>query len=133
MLDQWNSHCKTVRIGGYRADGSFGGFGSFRAFQFPRSAAPSPSRISSTKGMKSGMSKSRMNKTAVTPNRTGKRRRTRYAISGAAYHKAKILPPPLPAEDDQREGTLLVTEEHEGVGLDLNSILANINLILGRA
>jgi ATP-dependent exoDNAse (exonuclease V) alpha subunit len=58
--------------------------------------------------------------------------RERWQRKKAAYHRARILPPPLPAEDDQRLGTLLVTEEHEGIGLDLNSILANINLILGR-
>ena len=57
----------------------------------------------------------------------------RWERKKAAYHKAKILPPPIPAEDDGRIATLLVTEEHEGIGLDLNSILANINLILGRA
>lgn len=58
--------------------------------------------------------------------------RERWERKKAAYRRAKILPP-LPEEDDQRIGTLLVTEEHEGIGLDLNSIIANINLILGHA
>jgi hypothetical protein len=58
--------------------------------------------------------------------------RKRWKRKEAAYHKAKILPLPLPEMDDEREGTLLVTEEHEGTGLDLNAILANIKLILGR-
>lgn len=56
----------------------------------------------------------------------------RWKRKEAAYHSAKILPPPVPEKDDEREGTLLVTEEREGTGLDLNAIIANINLILGR-
>lgn len=57
----------------------------------------------------------------------------RWERKEAAYRKAQILPLPLPAEDDGRVGTLLVTEEHEGTGLDLNAVLANIKLILGEA
>lgn len=57
----------------------------------------------------------------------------RWERKEAAYRRAKILPPPVPEKDDDRAGTLLVTEEREGTGLDLNAILANINLILGRA
>ena len=49
-----------------------------------------------------------------------------------AYLKERILPLPLPDCDDGRVGTLLVTEEHEGVGLDLNAIISNIKLILGK-
>ncbi|WP_254699780.1 AAA family ATPase [Trinickia violacea] len=56
----------------------------------------------------------------------------RWERKKAAYRKAGILPLPLPEMDDKRVGTLLVTEEHEGMGLDLNAILANIKLILGR-
>lgn len=56
----------------------------------------------------------------------------RWKRKEAAYRKAKILPSPVPLEDDGRVGTLLVTEEREGVGLDLNAIIANIKLILGR-
>lgn len=56
----------------------------------------------------------------------------RWERKEAAYRKAKILPLPLPEKDDGRVGTLLVTEECEGTGLDLNAIIANINLILGR-
>lgn len=55
----------------------------------------------------------------------------RWERKKAAYHKAKILPPTLSQSDDGRVGTLLVTEEHEGVGLDLKAIQANIKLILG--
>ncbi|HFX1091447.1 TPA: ATP-dependent RecD-like DNA helicase [Pseudomonas aeruginosa] len=55
----------------------------------------------------------------------------RWERKEAAYRKAKILPLPLPDKDDGRVGTLLVTEEHEGMGLDLNAILTNIKLILG--
>lgn len=58
--------------------------------------------------------------------------KARWKRKEAAYHRAKILPLPLPEKDDDRSGTLLVTEEQEGTGLDLNAILANINLILGR-
>lgn len=54
----------------------------------------------------------------------------RWKRKEAAYRKAKILP--LSDRDDGRVGTLLVTEEQEGVGLDVNAILTNINLILGR-
>lgn len=57
----------------------------------------------------------------------------RWERKKAAYQKAQILPLPLPEKDDGRVGTLLVTEEYEGIGLDLNSILANIKLILGEA
>lgn len=57
----------------------------------------------------------------------------RWERKEAAYRKAQIFPPPWPIEDDGRSGTLLVTEEREGTGLDLNAIVANINLILGRA
>ena len=53
----------------------------------------------------------------------------RWQRKEAAYHREKILPLPLPEQDDGRVGTLLVTEEREGTGLDLNAILANINLI----
>ncbi|PVX38191.1 AAA family ATPase [Janthinobacterium sp. 78] len=56
----------------------------------------------------------------------------RWQRKEAGYHRARILPPPLPQEGDEREGTLLVTEEHEGTGLDLNAIISNINLILRR-
>lgn len=56
----------------------------------------------------------------------------RWERKKAAYGKAMILPPPIPAEDDGRVGTLLVTEEHEGIGLDLKTILANIDLILAK-
>lgn len=56
----------------------------------------------------------------------------RWERKEAAYRKAKIFPLPLPGRDDGRAGTLLVTEEREGTGLDLNAILANIKLILGR-
>ena len=56
----------------------------------------------------------------------------RWERKRAAYQKANILPLPLPDQDDGRDGTLLITEEREGMGLDLNAILANINLILGR-
>lgn len=56
----------------------------------------------------------------------------RWKRKEAAYRQAKILPLPLPEKDDGRVGTLLVTEEREGTGLDLNAITANINLILGR-
>lgn len=56
--------------------------------------------------------------------------RKRWARKEAAYRNAGILP--LPEMDDGRVGTLLVTEEHEGTGLDLNAILANIKVILGR-
>lgn len=55
----------------------------------------------------------------------------RWERKEAAYRKAGILPLPLPEIDDGRVGTLLVTEEREGVGLDLNAILANIKTILG--
>lgn len=57
----------------------------------------------------------------------------RWERKEAAYRRAKIFPPTEPTKDDDRVGTLLVTEEREGTGLDLNVILANINLILGRA
>ena len=57
----------------------------------------------------------------------------RWERKKAAYKKANILPLPLPDQDDGRNGTLLITEEREGMGLDLNAILANINLILGRS
>ncbi|MBC2769489.1 ATP-dependent DNA helicase [Pusillimonas minor] len=57
----------------------------------------------------------------------------RWERKEAAYRRAKIFPPTEPTKDDDRAGTLLVTEEREGIGLDLNAILANINLILGRA
>jgi ATP-dependent exoDNAse (exonuclease V) alpha subunit len=57
----------------------------------------------------------------------------RWKRKQEAYHKANILPPPCPETDDGRRGTLLVTEEKEGTGLDLNEIIANINLILGRS
>jgi hypothetical protein len=53
--------------------------------------------------------------------------RKRWARKEAAYRSAGILP--LPEMDDGRVGTLLVTEEHEGTGLDLNAILANIKVI----
>ena len=56
----------------------------------------------------------------------------RWERKEAAYRRAHILPLPLPEKDDGRVGTLLVTEEREGTGLDLNAILANIKLILGR-
>ncbi|CAK0405810.1 AAA ATPase [Burkholderia pseudomallei] len=56
----------------------------------------------------------------------------RWERKKAAYRKERILPLPLPEIDDDREGTLLVTEEHEGTGLDLNAIRANIDVILGR-
>jgi len=56
----------------------------------------------------------------------------RWERKEAAYRNAKIFPLPLPQKDDERNGTLLVTEEYEGLGLDLNAITANINLILGR-
>lgn len=56
----------------------------------------------------------------------------RWQRKETAYRRAQILPLPLPEKDDGRVGTLLVTEEREGVGLDLNAILANIKLILGR-
>jgi len=55
----------------------------------------------------------------------------RWKRKEAAYRRAQIFPPPYPDHDDGRIGTLLVTEEREGTGLDLNAILANINLILG--
>lgn len=55
----------------------------------------------------------------------------RWKRKEVAYRNAQILPLPLPAKDDGRVGTLLVTEEREGMGLDLNAILANIKLILG--
>jgi len=55
----------------------------------------------------------------------------RWRRKEAAYRRANILPLPLPEEDDGRVGTLLVTEEREGAGLDLNAILANIRLIVG--
>ena len=58
--------------------------------------------------------------------------RKRWERKEAAYRKAKILPLPVPEGDDGRVGTLLVTEEREGMGLDLNAIFANINFILGR-
>ena len=57
----------------------------------------------------------------------------RWERKEAAYRRAMILPLPLPENDDDRVGTLLITEEREGTGLDLNAIIANINLILGRA
>ena len=57
----------------------------------------------------------------------------RWERKKAAYHKANILSLPPPDQDDGRNGTLLITEEREGMGLDLNAILANINLILGRS
>ncbi len=57
----------------------------------------------------------------------------RWERKEVAYRRAKILPLPLPEKDDGRVGTLLITEEREGTGLDLNAIMANINLILGRA
>lgn len=57
---------------------------------------------------------------------------SRWERKQTAYRRAGILPPPVPDIDDGRNGTLLVTEEHEGSGLDINAILANINLILGR-
>ena len=56
----------------------------------------------------------------------------RWQRKEAAYRREKILPLPIPETDDGRAGTLLVTEEREGTGLDLKVILANINLILGR-
>ncbi|MCL2876506.1 MAG: ATP-dependent RecD-like DNA helicase [Betaproteobacteria bacterium] len=56
----------------------------------------------------------------------------RWQRKEAAYRRANILPLPLPVKDDGRVGTLLVTEEREGTGLDLNAILANIKLIVGR-
>ena len=55
----------------------------------------------------------------------------RWRRKEEAYRRANILPLPLPEQDDGRVGTLLVTEEREGVGLDLNAILANIKLIAG--
>lgn len=58
--------------------------------------------------------------------------RKRWERKKAAYRNAQILPLPLPENDDGRLGTLLITEEHEGKGLDLNAILANIKLIIGR-
>ncbi|MGH8758906.1 MAG: ATP-binding domain-containing protein, partial [Burkholderiales bacterium] len=57
--------------------------------------------------------------------------RKRWDRKLAAYRKAGILPAPAPETDDGRVGTLLITEESEGVGLDLNAIQANIDLILG--
>jgi hypothetical protein len=56
----------------------------------------------------------------------------RWERKKAAYRKENILSLPLPDQDDGRSGTLLITEEREGMGLDLNAILANINQILGR-
>lgn len=53
-------------------------------------------------------------------------------VGSTPYRKAQILPPPWPEKDDGRSGILLVTEEIEGTGLDLNAILANIKLIHGR-
>ena len=58
--------------------------------------------------------------------------RKRWERKEAAYRKAGILRLPIPETDDGRAGTLLVTEEHEGIGLDLNTILANVKVILGR-
>ncbi|MDT4851724.1 hypothetical protein FQZ97_859160 [compost metagenome] len=57
--------------------------------------------------------------------------RLRWERKLAAYRKAGILPAPVPETDDGRVGTLLITEESEGVGLDMNAIDANINVILG--
>lgn len=59
--------------------------------------------------------------------------RKRWERKQAAYRKAHILPPSPTATDDERNGTLLVTEEREGTALDLNAIIANINIILGRS
>ncbi len=58
--------------------------------------------------------------------------RKRWERKQATYRKAQILPPPWPEKDDGRNGTLLVTEEREGTGLDLSAIISNINMILGR-
>jgi hypothetical protein len=56
--------------------------------------------------------------------------RKRWDRKLAAYQKAGILP--APDADDGRVGTLLVTEEREGTGLDLEVIRANIDMIRGR-
>lgn len=52
----------------------------------------------------------------------------RWERKKKAYREAGILPL---EEGGGQNGTLLVTEEREGVGLDLNAITANINAILG--
>lgn len=57
--------------------------------------------------------------------------KARWSRKEASYRRAGILPAPLPQGDDGRAGTLLVTEEQEGSGLDLNAIQANIKLIKG--
>jgi len=57
--------------------------------------------------------------------------RKRWERKKVAYNKEKIFPPSTSDTDDGRNGTLLVTEEHEGVGLDINVIQANIKLIKG--
>ncbi|MEG6445612.1 AAA family ATPase [Enterobacter roggenkampii] len=56
--------------------------------------------------------------------------RARWERKETAYLKAGILPPPIHDINDGRSGTLLVTEEREGSGLDINAIFANIKLIL---
>jgi ATP-dependent exoDNAse (exonuclease V) alpha subunit len=58
--------------------------------------------------------------------------RKRWERKEAAYRQEGILPPSSSSTSDGRNGTLLVTEEVEGAGLDLNAIIANINMILGR-
>ncbi|MYM96496.1 AAA family ATPase [Rugamonas sp. FT81W] len=57
--------------------------------------------------------------------------KARWKRKEAAYLKAKIWPLSQQSKDDESVGTLLVTEEGNGTGLDLNTINANINLILG--
>lgn len=53
----------------------------------------------------------------------------RWGRKKEAYRKAGILPFEEGGGDN---GTLLVTEEKEGIGLDLNAILANIKAIQGQ-
>ena len=55
--------------------------------------------------------------------------RRRWERKLAAYRREGILPL---AEGGGKNGTLLITEEKEGIGLDANEIKKNIDAILGR-
>jgi hypothetical protein len=57
--------------------------------------------------------------------------RARWKRKEAAYLKAKIRPLSQQKKDDESVGTLLLTEEGNGTGLNLDAINSNINLILG--
>ena len=55
--------------------------------------------------------------------------RKRWERKLAAYRREGILPL---AEGGGKNGTLLITEEKEGIGLDASEIKKNIDAILGR-